>query len=44
MIETVVRDRRSSIVGEKNMSHFPFRGSPNIQVSAGLFKLIFLRL
>lgn len=28
MIETLNRDRRSFIAGEKIMSHFPFRGSP----------------
>lgn len=35
MIETVSRDiRRTIFIGEKNMSHFPFRGSPsNTQVS-----------
>ncbi|XP_059615513.1 homeobox protein araucan [Phlebotomus argentipes] len=31
MIETVIRDRRSDFVGAKNMSHFPFRGSPTVQ-------------
>lgn len=28
MIETLNRDRRSYIAGDKIMSHFPFRGSP----------------
>lgn len=41
MIETVIRDRRSSLIGEKTMSHFPFRGSPNIQVGF-FFSLISL--
>ena len=32
MIETISRGdhRRSFIAGEKNMSHFPFRGSPPV--------------
>lgn len=34
MIEVeVCRDRHSLFAGDKNMSHFPFRGSPGTQVS-----------
>lgn len=44
MIETVIRDRRSSLIGEKTMSHFPFRGSPNIQVGFFFSLISFNRL